>query len=142
MIIRTAPPMPPPATSPTMDPMSMPPPVAAAASGMPAPPSAMFNIWPPMSRIRPGYLDFADPHPDMVSYDQDAPHPPQGTFSAPIGQPYDGLFLPDLSGVSRIRAPDPGPDFNTHPSISSALNGCREDCARRLGFVPAIAGLL
>jgi hypothetical protein len=62
----------------------------------------------PESRPSPGDLDFADPRSDMVLHDQDAPHPPQGTFPAPIGQPYDGLFFPDLSGVSRIRAPDPG----------------------------------
>jgi hypothetical protein len=78
----------------------------------------------------------------MVLYDQDAPHAPQGGFSAPIGQPYEGLFLPDLSGVSRIRAPDPGPDFNTPPSISSELNGWRRDSAHRLKSVPAIAGPL
>jgi hypothetical protein len=68
------------------------------------------RLLPRLPGIRPGDLDFADPHPDMVLYDQDAPHPPQGTFPAPIGQPHDGLFFPDLSGASKVRAPDPGPD--------------------------------
>jgi hypothetical protein len=78
----------------------------------------------------------------MMSYEQDAPHAPQGGFSAPIGQPHDGLFFPDLSGVSRIRAPDPGLDF-THPSISSELSGCPGRIpVAAWSFVPVIAGLL
>ncbi|HWA49320.1 MAG TPA: hypothetical protein VG742_13670, partial [Dongiaceae bacterium] len=59
---------------------------------------------------------FAGLHSDMVSYDQDAPHPPQGIVPAPIGQPHDGLFLPDLGGASKVRAPDPGLDLS-FPSI-------------------------